>query len=71
MIVKVKVIPNAKKDKIEQLDHSLRLYVTASPIDGKANKKVIEMLSRYYQTKKYNVKIVRGDKHRDKIIEII
>ena len=39
-------------------------------IEGRANKKLVEILAEYYGTKKYSIKIVLGEKQRDKIIEI-
>ncbi len=71
MLVEVKVIPRAKKERIEISNGGLKVYVCEAARDGKANKKVIELLATYYQTKKYNVSIRKGQKQRNKVIEII
>jgi len=46
------------------------VYLNEPAIEGRANKKLIELLADYYQTKKYNIKIIKGQKQREKIVEI-
>lgn len=70
MIIKIKVIPKAKKEKIEEIEGVLKVYLTAPAQEGKANKKLIEVLAEYFKIKKYNLQIIRGLKSRDKTIEI-
>jgi len=50
---------------------SYKVYVTAPPEDGKANKKVIELLAEYFKVPKSQVRIIKGEISRNKIIEII
>lgn len=70
MTIKVKVIPRAKKEKIEEFNGGLKVYVSAPAIEGKANKKLIEIIAEHFKVKKYNVTIVKGEAAREKIIEI-
>jgi uncharacterized protein (TIGR00251 family) len=70
MRVKVKVIPKARKIAIEPFDDGLKIHIPEPAQEGKANKKLIEMLADYYRTKKYNIKIIKGEKQREKIIAI-
>ncbi len=71
MILNVRVIPNAKANKIEESGpDSLKARLTAPAQDNKANKALIELLADYYGTKKKQVSIVRGEKSRDKVVEI-
>jgi len=51
-------------------DGSYRIKITAAPVDGEANKKVIELLSQEWKIPKSRIKIVRGKTGRGKIIEI-
>ena len=69
--IKLRVIPRARHDKID-LDESgtYRVHITAAPVDGAANAAVIKMLAEYFKIPKSQIKIVRGDTSRDKIIEI-
>ena len=70
MIFKVKVIPNAKKESISCQDQNLKVYVKAPASDNKANKSLIVLLAKHYNTKKGSILILKGQKSRDKIIEI-
>ena len=72
MLIKVKVKPNAKKNEIKQIeDNFFEIKTTAVPEKGKANQKVIEMLSKHFKVPKSRIKIVRGETSREKIIEIL
>ncbi len=71
MKLKIKVIPNAKKNHIIEDKGILKVYVKARPINGKANQAVIETLGKFFKVKKKNVKIITGLKSREKIIEIL
>lgn len=70
MRVKVRVTPRAKKEKIVEENGTLKVYVNDPALEGEANKRVIEMLAEFYNTKKYNVTIVQGELQRNKIVEI-
>lgn len=70
MIIEVRVIPRAKKNAIEQSENGLRLHTTALPESGKANSAVIKLLSEHFKTAKSNIKIIKGDKSRNKTFEI-
>jgi hypothetical protein len=64
--------PNAKKPRIEtDLLGTLHVYVTAPPLDGKANKAVLEALANYYGVSKGKVTFVSGAKSKLKVFEII
>lgn len=72
MLIKVKVSPNSKKEEIiEKLKNSFNIKVKEKPIQGKANKAVINVLSLYYKIPKDKIKIVKGLKSRNKIFEVI
>ena len=66
----VKVIPNAKKERIEPKGEVLKIYLNAPALEGRANKRLIEVLADYFDTKKSNIAIIRGAKTREKIVEI-
>ena len=71
MKVLVKVFPRAKRPRIETSEAGLRVYINEPAVDGKANKKLIEVLSEHFKVKKYNITIVKGQKQREKTVEII
>jgi hypothetical protein len=70
MTIKVKVIPRAKKEKIEEIEGVFKVHIKAPAIEGRANKRLIELLSEHFGIKKYDISIVKGETNRDKILEI-
>lgn len=70
MQVLVRVVPNAKKAKVEETDNGLKVWVDAPAVEGKANKRLIEILAKHFGVKKGAIRIVRGEKSREKVVEI-
>ena len=71
MKISVRVKPNAKQEKIEQVneDHFL-IWVKEKPHEGKANKAVIKVLAEYFGMAKSEVVLLKGQTSREKIFEI-
>ena len=46
LIVNIKISPKAKKNEIINEGEFVKVKITAQPIDGKANKALIEFLSK-------------------------
>lgn len=64
--------PGASSEKIIQCpDHSLAVYVTKRPHQGQANQALMELLARHFAVAKSRIKIIRGQKSRDKTVEIV
>ena len=70
MRLNIKVIPNAKQNKLVHEADRVKLYLTAPPVEGKANKALVDFLAEYYKVKKRDIRIVRGERGREKIVEI-
>ena len=70
MRIKVKVIPNSIKPSVTRLGSKLKVKVDAPREKGKANERLIEILADYFGVKKSQVRILRGWKSENKIIEI-
>ncbi len=71
MKIKVKVKPNASKNEIKEIEKDyFEIRVTVVPEKGKANKKVIELLSKYLKKPKSKIKLIRGETSKEKIFEI-
>ena len=68
--ITIRVTTNAGKNSIEEEEGRLKVKVNSPAVDGKANKAVINLLAAYYGVRKSAVSIVKGEKSRDKIIEI-
>ena len=69
--INLRVIPRARQNKIDVDENgTYRMHITAAPVDGAANAAVIKMMAEYFDVPKSQIKIVRGETSRDKIIEI-
>lgn len=66
----IRVVPNAKQNKAVKEAERLKIYLTSPPVDGKANKALIKFLAEHFSVKRKQVKIIRGQKNRDKVVEI-
>lgn len=71
MRIELKVIARAKKEVVEKIsENSYRIKVAAPPEKGKANKRVIELLSKELGIKKQDIRIISGETSNIKILEI-
>ena len=72
MIIDIRVRPNAKANKVGgEIAGRLIVFVQAPAIDGKANEAVAKVLADHFDVRARDIKIVRGDTHRDKTVEIL
>ena len=71
MKIELKVIAKAKREEVQKIsENTYRIKVTAPPEKGKANKRVVELLSEELGIKKQDIKIVSGRASSRKIISI-
>ena len=71
MKITVNVKPNAKKESVTLMeDGSYVVRVNAPPNEGKANKRVIELLSESLKKPKSSFLLLSGHKGKKKIIEV-
>lgn len=70
MHIDLKVIPGARKNFIKNEPGSCKVYLTAPPVEGKANKALIEFLSKHFNVPKNRITIIRGIKSRHKTISV-
>jgi hypothetical protein len=68
--IEIKVITNAKKREILREGIGLKVRLMSLPVEGKANEELIRYLSEMFGVKKSEVKIIRGDKDKRKLISI-
>lgn len=69
--INLRVIPRARQNKITtDADGTLRVHITAAPVDGAANVAVVRALAEHFDVPKSQIKIVRGETSRDKVVEI-
>ncbi len=69
-VINIKVIPNAKKNEVYEEGELLKVRVQAPAMDGRANKAVVEVLAEFFGVKKSSVRIIRGERSREKVVEV-
>jgi len=67
--IQIRVTPKSSRNKVETGD-PIKVYVTAPPADGEANKAVVETLSKALHVAKSRITILRGEHGRDKTVSI-
>jgi len=70
VILVLKIVPNASKNEIIKTKEGLKVKVTAQPVDGKANRALIEFISKNFKIPKTLIEIVRGETSKEKTILI-
>ena len=71
IIVKVKIVPCSSKNKIVGVyNDALKITVTTPPVEGKANKKCIAYLAKYFDVAKSKIEIISGKNSKNKLIKI-
>ena len=71
MILKINVLPRSSKNEIVEMpDKSLRIKLTAAPVEGEANEALIKLLSKHLDVAKSRIRIKNGQKGRNKIVEV-
>jgi len=67
----LKVRPGSSREEVVRgPDGDLKVYIRQAPADGKANKALIGVLSKYYKVKKSDIRIIAGGTSRNKIVEV-
>ncbi len=69
MILSIRVAPRASRNFVKEEGKKFKVYLTKPAQDGLANEQLIDLLSEYLKVKKYRLKIIKGHKSRDKLIE--
>ena len=70
--VKIRVTPRAKRDEVYCIleDGTVKVRLTAPPVDGKANKGLIECFSGIFEIPHSRIEILSGLKSRNKLVAI-
>ena len=68
ILLNVKIVPNSSKNDIIIEKEFVKVKVTAQPIENKANKALVEFLSKNFKIPKTNIQIVKGETSKDKTI---
>lgn len=69
--IRVRLQPRSSRDQLEGVkEGSLRIRLTAPPVEGEANRALIEFLSRITGIRKSSFSISSGQRSRDKLVSV-
>ena len=68
IIVNIKILPNSSKNEIIIEKEFIKVKVTAQPIENKANKALIEFLSKRFKIPKTSIEIIKGETSKEKTL---
>jgi uncharacterized protein len=71
--ITVKIIPRAKRNEVAGVmeDGSVRIRITAPPVEGAANQALVEFLSELLNIHKNQIEIVAGLTSERKLISLV
>ena len=69
----IRVTPRAKRNEIVEVmaDDTVKVRLTAPPVEGKANQALVDLLSEILGVNKSRIEIVGGATSRDKLVSIL
>jgi len=70
LVLIIKISPNASKNELIKTEDGVKLKITAQPVEGKANKAVIEYLSKTFRIPKTSLQIIKGETSKEKTVLI-
>ncbi len=69
--ISLRVIPRAKRSEVCGFKEGiLQVRLAAPPVDGKANKALIELLAKRFALKKSQIEVTCGAKARNKLVTL-
>lgn len=68
LVIKIKIVPNSSKNDLIIEDEFVKVKVTAQPIENKANKALIEFLSKRFKVPKTSIEILKGETSKEKTL---
>lgn len=70
--LEIQVQPRSSRNQVVgEQDGRLKIKLTAPPVEGEANQALINYLAQLLQIPKKNIKLLKGESSRLKLVEII
>lgn len=69
-VLNIRVTPRSGRNEVKEDGGALRVYLTRPAEKGQANKQLIGVLAEHLGLKKYQLKIIRGEGSRNKVVEV-
>ncbi|MDO9229882.1 MAG: DUF167 domain-containing protein [Syntrophales bacterium] len=71
VVFRIRVVPRAsRREPVGIRDDTLKLRITAPPVEGKANRECVRMLAELLGVKKTQVAIISGHTSRTKTVAV-
>jgi uncharacterized protein len=71
LIISFRIQPGAPRNEVTGCtDEGWRIRITAPPVEGKANRKLIEYLSEIFDIPRSNITIIRGVAGKNKMVAL-
>ena len=68
--IEIHVQPKASRNRIVTKDGTIKVYVTAAPEKGRANKAAVEVIAQRIGVPKATISIVSGERSRKKLLRV-
>ena len=68
LLIRIKIVPNSSKNDLIIENEFIKVKVTAQPIENKANKALVEFLSKRFKVPKTWIEIVKGETSKEKTL---
>jgi len=70
--IEVRVQPRSSRNQVVgEQNEALKIKLTAPPVEGEANAALVDFLSNYLKLPRKDIKLIKGETSRHKIVEII
>ncbi|MBI5409974.1 MAG: YggU family protein [Nitrospirae bacterium] len=71
LILKIRVEPRSSRSEIVgQYGDALKVKLTSPPVEGKANRELVEILAKEFGVAKKDVEIISGQGSKNKIVRL-
>ena len=69
----IRVIPRARTDEVSEIlaDGTIKIRLKAPPVDGKANRALVKLLSSVLGVPQNKIEIIGGETRRNKLVSIL
>jgi uncharacterized protein (TIGR00251 family) len=72
ILINIKVEPRSSRAGIQgAMGDSIKVKLTSAPVDGEANRQLVELIAKEFGIRKSAVKIVKGFNSKHKIVKLL
>jgi uncharacterized protein (TIGR00251 family) len=72
VLIAVHVSTNAREANVVRIGENIfEVKVDERAVEGRANKRLVEILAKHFKVPKSRIRLVSGARSRDKVIEIV